>query len=80
MRTTIDKAGRLVIPRTIRAHIGIPQGGEVEVQLDGAGIRIEPVAGTALVQEGGLLMIPATGTRMDDAQVLEVIDADRHGR
>jgi len=80
MRTTIDRAGRLVIPRTLRARIGIPHGGEVDVQLDGAGIRIEPVAGAELVEKDGILVIPATGTPIDNALVLELIDADRHAR
>ena len=48
MRTTIDKAGRLVIPRSLRERIGLGDGGVVELELDGAGVRIEPVAGTAL--------------------------------
>ena len=45
MRTTIDKAGRLVIPRSLRDRIGLSAGGEVELELDGAAVRIEPVAG-----------------------------------
>jgi AbrB family looped-hinge helix DNA binding protein len=80
MRATIDRAGRLVIPRPLRDRIGLAGGGEVEIELDGAGIRIAPVAGTELREEGGLLVIPATGARIDDALVRELIDADRHGR
>ena len=48
MRTTIDKAGRLVIPRPLRDRIGLAGGGEVELELDGAAIRIEPVGGSGL--------------------------------
>jgi AbrB family looped-hinge helix DNA binding protein len=80
MRTTIDKAGRLVIPRALRDRIGLAGGGEVEIALDGAAIRIEPVAGTQLRKDGGLLFIPAAGTPIDHALVRELIDADRHGR
>jgi AbrB family looped-hinge helix DNA binding protein len=80
MRTTIDKAGRLVIPRRIREGIGLADGGEVEVELDGAGVRIEPVAGTALRESGGLLVIPASGRPIDAAAVRELIDADRYRR
>ncbi len=80
MRTTIDKAGRLVIPRTLRDRIGLGGGGEVELELDGAAIRIEPVGGTLLREEDGLLVIPATGTSLTGAAVRELIDADRHGR
>jgi AbrB family looped-hinge helix DNA binding protein len=80
MKATIDRAGRLVIPRSLRNRIGLAGGGEVEIELDGAAIRIEPVAGTALREDGGLLFIPTTGTPIDDAQVRGLIDADRHGR
>lgn len=78
MRTTIDKAGRLVIPRVLRERIGLSAGGEVELELDGAAIRIEPLAGQELRQEDGLLLIPASGTPLATSQVRELIDADRH--
>ncbi|MBI2777739.1 MAG: hypothetical protein HYX57_10830 [Chloroflexi bacterium] len=42
MKTTIDKAGRLVIPRLLRDRIGLGGGGEVELELDGAAIRQRP--------------------------------------
>lgn len=80
MRTTIDRAGRLVIPSSLRNRIGLAGGGEVEIALDGAAIRIEPVAGTELREDGGLLFIPAAGTPIDNTLVRELIDADRHGR
>lgn len=80
MRTTIDKAGRLVIPRALRERIGLVGGGEVELELDGSALRIEPVAGSDLKDVAGLLIIPATGTRLTGDLVRELIDADRHGR
>lgn len=80
MRTTIDKAGRLVVPRALRERIGLAGGGEVELELDGAAVRIEPIAGGDLREDGGLLVIPATGTPLTGTAVRELIDADRHGR
>jgi AbrB family looped-hinge helix DNA binding protein len=80
MRTTIDKAGRLVIPRALRDRIGLGGGGEVELELDGAAVRIEPVSGSDLRDVAGLLVIPATGTPLTGDHVRELIDADRHGR
>ncbi|MEO6577539.1 MAG: AbrB/MazE/SpoVT family DNA-binding domain-containing protein [Candidatus Limnocylindria bacterium] len=79
MRTTIDKAGRLVIPRPLRDRIGLATGGEVEVELDGAALRIEPVGGGALREQDGLLVIPGTGMPLTGAVVRELIDAERHG-
>lgn len=80
MRTTIDKAGRLVIPRLLRDRVGLADGGAVDVEVDGAGIRIEPAPGVDLVEEDGFLVIPATGTPLTTEQVREMIDADRFRR
>jgi AbrB family looped-hinge helix DNA binding protein len=78
MRTTIDKAGRLVIPRSIRSRIGLLDGGEVELEVDGASVRMEPVVGTDLIEKDGLLVIPAVGKVLTAVEVRELIDADRH--
>jgi AbrB family looped-hinge helix DNA binding protein len=80
MRTTIDKAGRVVIPRAIRERAGLGAGGEVEIELDGSIIRLEPVAGTEVIQDGRFLIIPPTGSPLTGAQVRSLIDADRHQR
>ena len=80
MRATIDKAGRLVIPSVLRNRIGLAVGGEVEIEIDGAGLRIEPVAGGDLQEVKGLLFIPASGNPIDDDVVQELIDAERYGR
>jgi len=44
MRTTIDKAGRVVIPAAIRERAGLQAGSELEVTEDERGIRLERVA------------------------------------
>jgi AbrB family looped-hinge helix DNA binding protein len=76
MRTTIDKAGRVVIPKLLRDRYGL-EPGPVELTADGAGVRIEAVADDTLVEEGGRLLIPATGTTIDDELVRQLRDADR---
>ena len=73
MRTTIDKAGRLVVPRSLRDAVGLTAG-PVELVRDGAAIRIEPVSGEGLAEEGGRLVIPGGGQAVDD----EVVRAMRH--
>jgi AbrB family looped-hinge helix DNA binding protein len=76
MRTTIDKAGRLVIPKALREQSGI-SAGDVEISLDGAAIRIESVAGDDLVEEDGLLLLPSGGPELDADTVRELRLADQ---
>ena len=66
----------MVIPRALRDEVGL-RAGDVEVVVEGAGVRIEPVAGDELVEVNGRLAIPASGVRIDDELVRELIDADR---
>jgi AbrB family looped-hinge helix DNA binding protein len=57
MRTTIDKAGRVVIPAAVRERAGLTPGAELEVTADELGIRIERVAtGPKLVKVGRRLV------------------------
>ncbi|MDQ1320308.1 MAG: hypothetical protein QG655_1551 [Actinomycetota bacterium] len=76
MRTTIDKAGRLVIPKSLREQAGITAG-EVEISLDGAAVRIEGVAADELVDVDGLLLLPAGGPELDGDAVRELRFADQ---
>lgn len=76
MRATIDKAGRLVIPRQLRDSIGL-RPGEVEVEVVGDGLLIRVVAGDDLVEEDGLLMVPRSGAVVTNDEVLRLRDAVR---
>ena len=61
MRTTIDKAGRVVIPASIRDRAGLTPGTELEIAVDELGIRLEPVAaGPRLVRVGRRLVARPT--------------------
>lgn len=62
-----------MIPRQLRDGIGL-RPGEVEVTIDGAGLRIEPVATDSLVDRDGLLVIPAEGASIDDDFVQHLRD------
>ena len=77
MRTTIDGAGRIVIPRGMRAQVGLLDGGQVEVDVLGAAILIEAVTGEDLQREGPFVVIPATGQVVSDDDVREQRLADQ---
>lgn len=74
MRATIDKAGRLVIPKPLRDYLGLLPG-EVDVIRDGTGIRIEPIASEEIEEDAaGRLVIGASGIPVDD----DMVSALRH--
>lgn len=74
MRTTIDKAGRLVIPKPLRERLGL-RPGEVEVTAEGTALRVEPVTAESVEEHGGRLVIPASDNPISSDEV----QALRHG-
>ncbi len=62
MRTTIDAAGRIVIPKAFRDQLGLAGGGEVEVQLCNGSVEIS---------------VPATPMRLEERDGVVVAVADR---
>lgn len=65
-----------MIPKPLRDRVGL-RPGVVEVVVDGAGLRVEALAGESLVARGGLLVIPASGTPIDDDIVRGLRDGDQ---
>ena len=72
MRTTIDKAGRVVIPAAVRERAGLSAGSELEVTEDELGVRLERVAaGPKLVKIGQRLVARPTVSR-DDRPAIDI--------
>lgn len=72
MLTTIDKAGRVVIPAAMRERAGFTPGARLEVTADERGIRLERVAaGPRLVKIGRRLVARPT-VRADDQPAIDV--------
>ena len=61
MRTTIDKAGRVVIPAAIRLRAGLRPGTELEVVADDISVRLlRRVPGPRIVKVGRRLVARPT--------------------
>ncbi|MCJ7672318.1 MAG: AbrB/MazE/SpoVT family DNA-binding domain-containing protein [Acidimicrobiia bacterium] len=76
MRATIDKAGRLVIPKPLRERLGL-RPGTVEVTADGNVLRVEPVTGSDVEERDGRLVIPTVGSVVTDDDVRNLRDVDQ---
>ena len=57
MKTTIDSAGRLVIPKEIRQQAGIQPGTPLEIRLREGCIEIEPAAAKIRLERRGRLIV-----------------------
>lgn len=61
MRTTIDKAGRVVIPAAVREEAGLRPGTELEVVAEDFAVRLIPrVPRPRLVRSGRRLVVEPT--------------------
>jgi AbrB family looped-hinge helix DNA binding protein len=80
MRTTIDSAGRLVVPKPFREALGAGRGGTVEIDLvDGQVIVSAPESSKRVVQREGRSVIVADEPcpPLTDELVSEVLRAVR---
>jgi AbrB family looped-hinge helix DNA binding protein len=61
MRSAIDSAGRVVIPKPLRARLGLDRGRVVEIRERDGRIEIEPAPTPMSLarRRGGLVAVPA---------------------
>ena len=81
MRTSIDKAGRVVIPATIRERAGLSAGSELDVTVDETGVRLERVAaGPRLVKVGRRTVARPTGSSQGrpNVDVAALVEEERN--
>jgi AbrB family looped-hinge helix DNA binding protein len=57
MKTTIDSAGRLVIPKEIRRQAGLKPGVPLEIRLREGCIEIEPAHAKITLEKRGRLVV-----------------------
>lgn len=76
MHTTIDKAGRIVIPASIRERLGILPG-PVDIMIDGTGIHIEVAAPDDVVEKDGRLIVRGSGTTLTPEDIRKLRLADQ---
>ncbi len=60
----------------LRDRLGL-RSGEVEVEADGADLRVRPIAEETLDEQDGWLLVPAAGSPITDEEVRALRDADQ---
>jgi AbrB family looped-hinge helix DNA binding protein len=80
MRISIDRAGRVVVPKALRDELRLESGTLLEIQLRDGRLEIEPVATPMrLVRRGGRLVATTDEPlpRIDADDVRAVIESQR---
>lgn len=80
MTTTIDKAGRVVIPAEMRKRLGLTAGAELEMVIEGFSLRlVRAVAGPQLVRRGQRLVArpQASEGERTEIDIARLIDEER---
>jgi len=77
MKSTIDAAGRLVIPRRIRREAGLEAGAELEVWFEDGRIEIEPTPLDVKLTKKGSLTV-AVPTKPVGTLTLGEVERTRH--
>jgi AbrB family looped-hinge helix DNA binding protein len=83
MRTTIDHAGRVVIPKPIRDSAGLAPGSSVNVRYRDGGVHIEPIyKNVKWIRKGSFVVAKApSGTPALTAdRVRKIIEETRNER
>jgi AbrB family looped-hinge helix DNA binding protein len=77
MRTTIDSAGRLVVPKVLRDRLGLKPGSTVDVSPYGAGLQMVAVSRTARLRTIRGDVVAESETVISDEDVFAILDGDR---
>ena len=80
MVTTIDKAGRVVIPADVRKRLGLSAGTELELVVEGFSIRLaRAVPGPEVVRHRGRLLARPTvpADERPDVDVARLVEEER---
>lgn len=77
METTIDAAGRIVVPKSLREELGLTPGSTVDISRYGSGLQVVPGGrGGHLEVVDGRLVLAGEGA-IDNEDVLRLVDAGR---
>lgn len=79
-KLSIDKAGRIVLPKPVRDELNLAPGDVLELETCGAQIRLQPVRNTSPLQKERGVWVYKTGEKLSPERVEETIRQIREER
>ena len=80
MKTTIDKAGRLVLPKPFRDALDLGPGDTVEIALEGETVTLRPHRSAPPLQKERGVWVFRTGEPLTSQQAQEALSTMRQDR
>jgi AbrB family looped-hinge helix DNA binding protein len=77
---TVDKAGRVVLPKPVRDKLQLSAGDSLELESSGSEIVLRPIRGTAQMRKRDGIWVFRTGQPISAASVEETIRQLREER
>lgn len=77
MKATLDKVGRLVIPKVFRDQLGLDAGTPVDISLYGNGLQITPGGRKATLKIVDGKPVATSEARFDDDLMYALMDSVR---
>lgn len=72
MRTTIDRAGRIVVPKALRQAAGLKPGTELDVRVVDGRVEIQPAPLDVKLERRGTLLVASPSSRQKPLRHEEV--------
>ena len=77
---TLDKAGRVVIPKTLRDELRLEAGDTLELESDGDMVRLRPVRSSAPLRKERGVWVFRTGNKIPAAATDKLLAESRERR
>jgi len=79
MNLTVDKFGRIVLPKSLRVLLGLTPGKQINIEVTDEGFIAKPVVAIQpiLVEEDGFLFVKYVDDNGDEADIDVDIDFDK---
>ena len=79
-KIVLDKAGRVVIPKTLREELHLSPGDSLELESQGEQITLRPVRGTGPLQKEDGVWVFRTGLKLSASTTDDLLEELRTGR